>query len=49
MYRPSDALILCLEQMDGLQRLTLGDVHWEAGEVPRTMAVLERLSVHFSG
>ena len=49
MYRPFDALVLCLEQKDGLQRLIMSDVHWEAGEVPRTMAVLERLSVHFSG
>ncbi|KAI4520528.1 hypothetical protein K525DRAFT_203466 [Schizophyllum commune Loenen D] len=43
MYRPYDALVRCLEQMNGLQCLFLEDVIWEAGAVPRTMAVLERL------
>ncbi|KAL1658429.1 hypothetical protein GGF50DRAFT_120867 [Schizophyllum commune] len=43
MHRPSEALVYCLKQMDGLRHLILDDVLWEAGEVPRTMAVLKRL------
>ncbi|KAL1719108.1 hypothetical protein EV715DRAFT_199682 [Schizophyllum commune] len=43
MYRPSEALVHCLEQTDGLRHLILDDVHWEAGDVPRTIALLKRL------